>query len=357
MKTLLFVIGVTQRIGVMGLGWIGHHEARLVTELSNAELVAGNDTDEEARAEFRDELGRPAVESHEELLDEYGDELDAVVIATPHGLHYEQAASALDAGISVLVEKPLVVDPVAASELVALADRRDALLTAGYQRRFHPGFKEIKRVVESGRLGDVHMVSCHVGQNWLEMNADSWRVDEESAGGGQLYDTGSHMLESLFWVCDLEPRSVSAMMEPRGQDVDVSTVLNATFDRNGDDVLASLAVCGDSTELYPDEGLTVWGTDGRLKYDKDGRLPHATERLRVVGSEGPAYTCEFTEGVDYYTLTRRKVERFVGAVAGTAENAVPGRWGLRLAKFRDAARKSWQTGRHVDVDDHFADVS
>lgn len=341
-------------VAVSGLGWIGQFEATLYKDMENATLVAGADPDPEAREEFESVTGVPTTDSHERLLRKYGDRIDAVTIATPHALHFEQAKAALERDISVLVEKPMVTELSHAQQLVDLASRTDATLSVGYQRRFHDGFSEVKRVVESGQLGDIHTISCHVGQSWIELNEDSWRVDADLADGGQLYDTGSHMLESLFWTCDLTPTAVTGLMESRGEDVDLNSALSARFDRRGSDVLGSIAVCADSTDIYPDEGLVVWGTEGRLVYDKDGRLPDPKERLRVVGPEGPAYTAEFDRGVDYETLTERKVEAFVETVVGTRENPIPGRFGLTLSKFRAAARRAWTDGEVVNVEEYVA---
>lgn len=346
----------TTRIGVLGLGWIGHHEASLVAELDGVDLVGGVDTARQAREEFESELNRPAYESYEAFLAEQAPDLDGLIIATPHASHFEQAMAAVEHGIDVLVEKPMTTSLEDALGLVAAAERADALVQVGYQRRFHEGYRAVKQLLESDRLGSIRMVSCYLGQSWLELNADSWRTDPVLAGGGQLYDTGSHMLETLLWSTDLRPVRVTGVMDDRGLGVDVNSALAVEFDADGETVVGTVAVCSESADLYPDEGLVVWGTDGRLKYDSDGRLSGPKERLRVVTGDAEAETTSFEEGVGYRALTRKKVENFVAAVRGDAEPAVDAEFGLRIEAFRTAARTAWETGSTVDVEALVADA-
>ncbi|RBI62531.1 gfo/Idh/MocA family oxidoreductase [halophilic archaeon] len=330
------------RIGAIGLGGLGRIELGILDDVDGVRVVAGVDVSPEARESFESEYDAPAYADHEALLAEQADELDAVTIVTPHTLHHEQAVACLAAGVDVFVEKPMVTDVDDAVDLVETADEHDGVLQVGYQRHFHPLFGELRRVVDEGRIGDVHMVNCYLGQDWIDVQRGTWRTNPDLSGGGQLYDSGSHLLDAVLWTTRTEPVSVAAVTDDRGEDVDVNSALAATLDRDGSRVTASVGVSADGDTASPEEGMVVWGTDGHVEYDGD--------RLRIVDADGEESTVRPAEGsTAFEPLTRKKLTNFVRSVAGEEEPAVPGETGVRVTAMTEAAYEAAETGRTVDV--------
>lgn len=329
------------RLGILGVGGVGYLQAKTYNEMDGVHLEAAADVSAEARQLFEEQFDAPAYIHYGVMLQEHGDDLDAVTIVTPHQFHYKQTKACLERDIHVLVEKPMVIDVAHAVELVELVRERDLILQVGYQRHFHPGFEEIRRVVQSGRIGEIHGLVCYLGQDWIELHRDTWRSDPSISGGGQLYDSGSHVLDALLWTTDTEPESVSAQMAFEAPRVDVNSALSANLVRDGQSMLASVAINGDGVSASPTEGYVYWGTEGRLGYIDD--------QISVAEKGATTYSTTVTAGTDFSTLNRRKLENFIESIHGTTDPAVPGEVGLRVTAFTEAAYRAVDTGTTVSV--------
>lgn len=327
------------RLAAIGLGGLGSIELEFCAAIDGVEVVAGVDVSPAARETFSGAYDAPAYEDYERLLAEHADDLDAVVIVTPHTLHHEQAMACLERGLGVFVEKPMVTDLADAVELVETAERLDRVLQVGYQRHFDPAYRELREVIDGGRIGEVHMAACYLGQDWIDTQEGTWRTDPALSGGGELYDSGSHLLDALLWTTDASPRSVAATMDYREGDVDVNAALAATLERDGRPLTASIGICGDGLDISPSEGLFVWGTEGRVDFH-DG-----TFRIVADGEETHPESPE----EDFQVTTRRKMEHFVEVVRGESELAVPGEFGLQVTALTEAAYRAYETGTTVNV--------
>ncbi|MEE9282245.1 MAG: Gfo/Idh/MocA family oxidoreductase [Myxococcota bacterium] len=214
----------------------------------------------------------PAGPAAERLMERWGGELpyyadwrqlfrngalDAVFISTPHRDHYLQARRALEAGLHVLIEKPLVIAPRHAKALIDLAGRKRRLLVVAYQRHWMAPYVYARELVRTRKLGRVRGVVGYVTQRWGGLGG--WRLDPELAGGGMFMDTGSHLVASMLWVTGLEPRLVAATMDNAGQRVDINAVLQLSF-ANG--ALGTLNTFGNAGRH--DERLAITGSDGSL---------------------------------------------------------------------------------------------
>ncbi|MDO4786958.1 MAG: Gfo/Idh/MocA family oxidoreductase [Fretibacterium sp.] len=146
-----------KRVGVIGVGHLGQHHARVYTELLDARLVGVADRDEGRSRMIGDNLGVPAYSTMEELIDRQAP--DAVSIVVPTSLHYDVAKRAMEAGIHVLIEKPVTTRPDEAEDLLKLAARNDLVLQVGHIERFNSAVRYISQTVhtpiylESKRIG------------------------------------------------------------------------------------------------------------------------------------------------------------------------------------------------------------
>lgn len=193
--------GTPLRVGLVGYGLAGSvFHAPLITAAEGLVLDTVVTSSPERRAQARAEF--PDVRftaSPEELwAGARAGELDLIVIASPNKTHVPIAASALRAGLPVVVDKPLAGSAAEARELAALAEERGLLLSVFQNRRWDNDFLTLSRLVKSGELGDVQRFESRF-ERWRPQPKGGWResgAPEEI--GGLLYDLGSHVVDQAL---------------------------------------------------------------------------------------------------------------------------------------------------------------
>jgi len=266
------------RIGFIGCGSISRtHVMRLsLLEDGEAEVVGLCDVNlENARRlsrlvrKFRNISPRePSIFGRPDEMFEALD-LDAVIVCTPHVLHYEHVMAALDRGLHVLVEKPMAVSLRGAVEMRDKAESRGLILAVGYQRHFQPEYFYAREVIRSGRLGEPHFVVAWLTQDLRRaIGPRAWYLDPSLAGGGQLICSGTHLTDVVLWVVGSEPERVKAFMDREGAEVEIYVSLSVLL-ANG--ALASISILGDAPEKSIREELRVWCSKGAV-YVRDGRV-------------------------------------------------------------------------------------
>jgi len=328
-------------LAMIGVGGLGYLQAKTFSRIDGVRLVAAADVSADARRVFEETFGAPAYEHYRQLFHEHSGDLTAVAIVTPHTLHYEQAKAAIEQGLHVLVEKPMVTDVADAVDLVESAAANDVVFQVGYQRHFHPAFREIRRVITDGRIGDLHTVNAYLGQDWIDLHRDAWRTDPSLSGGGQLYDTGSHLFDALLWTTDAEPSSVTAQIEFAEPGVDVNSAISMELEGAGGSIVASVGLTGDGVEVDPYEGYVYWGDEGRLSFGGD--------EITVAEKDAPVYTTQVSGDADFEMLNRRKIENFAATIEGTADPAVPGEVGVSVTALTEAVYEAADSDSPVDV--------
>jgi predicted dehydrogenase len=134
------------RFGIVGVGVMGSNHARVLAELPGIELVAIADPDAAVAEKISGFLGCKAVADHKSLL-ALG--LDAVIVAAPTHLHHQVALDCIDAGVDLLVEKPIAPTVEEGREIVAAARRKGVKLMVGHVERFNPTVQAIKEAISS----------------------------------------------------------------------------------------------------------------------------------------------------------------------------------------------------------------
>ncbi|MFZ9464370.1 MAG: Gfo/Idh/MocA family protein, partial [Vulcanococcus sp.] len=131
------------RVGVIGIGNMGWHHARVLSLLRDAELVGVADPDPERGRLAVEQFGCRWFPSYEEMLSE----VEAVCIAVPTLLHHRVGMACFQAGVDVLIEKPIAASQEEAAELIQAAEAAGRLLQVGHIERFNPAFRELVKVV------------------------------------------------------------------------------------------------------------------------------------------------------------------------------------------------------------------
>jgi predicted dehydrogenase len=214
----------------------------------------------------------------EEMLDQHQD-LDAVIISTPHAMHYYQAQFCLNAGLHVLVDKPLTTTYSHAKQLVTLARERGKTLVVANQRRYEDAYHYVGEVVHSGGLGELRASNGILShqRGWMH----GWRANSKLSGGGTIMSIGHHLIDTLIWIADEPAVEVNAygLIEPKA---DVETYLEAlVLFESG--FAASITVNHGSPTGSVYERLQLWGTEGNITVDRfkptyDKELPKVTHQ-------------------------------------------------------------------------------
>jgi predicted dehydrogenase len=140
------------RIGVVGCGYWGSKHVRVLREIPDVTQVVAIDASERIRSAIAESY--PDVQILEDLRTAFA-HIDALVIATPPGTHVPLGLSAIAAGKSVLIEKPLAPSTNEAKRLITAAAQRDVTLMAGHTFEYNAAVWKLKELIESGELGRI----------------------------------------------------------------------------------------------------------------------------------------------------------------------------------------------------------
>jgi predicted dehydrogenase len=247
------------RVGVIGLGTIGETHVAALRQLGVTQIY-GADPSASARSRFAEHT-RQCFADYRGMLSSV--ELDAVVIATPPRTHREIAVAAVDAGPGVLCEKPLALTLEDCNAIVDAAARGSRPFWVGFCHRFQPQVRALHGVLESGALGQLALVNVSFVQALTEQNRE-WITDPKHAGGGVLFDSGSHVIDLFRYLAgDIdEVHGLTAVLDASARVED--TIVGCL--RSGS-VLGSIALCW---RTQPWQGLVeIIGTNGRARVDYD----------------------------------------------------------------------------------------
>ena len=181
---------------------------------------------------------------------------------TPHTLHFEHGMQALEAGCHVLMEKPMVTDSGQAHQLAAAVKKTGKIFTIGYNTPCTPEFNYLRDLVRTKELGKLETVTGWLAQNWKQGTTGSWRQDPALSGGGQMYDSGAHLFNSLVWTVEQPISEVFAFVDNLDTPVDINGTVNIRF---ADGTLATITIVGNC----PSDGAGMYLTfeNGRVEVD------------------------------------------------------------------------------------------
>jgi predicted dehydrogenase len=202
------------KTAVFGTGFMGRVHTEGIRRLGNVEVAAVAASSAEKARKFGDEVGvaRTTGDYRTVLSDP---EIDAVHVCTPNALHFPMAKAALEAGKHVLCEKPLAVSVAEARKLVDLAKKKNLANCTFHNLRFYPMVQQIRRMRETGEMGEIYIVQGTYSQDWLYYDTDwNWRIDQNANGKSRtLADIGSHWCDMIEHVTGLRISSVCADLQ------------------------------------------------------------------------------------------------------------------------------------------------
>jgi predicted dehydrogenase len=328
---------VRTRVGFIGAGVMARAHLGDVLRRDDTEVVAVCEPSPvafAAAAELFDQHGLPVPPNEpdwQRFVTTFADQLDAAFIITPHALHHAQATACLEAGLDVLLEKPMVMTADEATDLIATRDRTGRLLVVAFQGSLSPQVREASRMLRSGELGKILNINAVTWQDWATLTEGTWRQAPDLSGGGFLFDTGAHMLNTVGDLAGEDFAQVAAWLEDDGRPVDVRAVV---MGRLMSGALVTMNACGSAIpschsdiRVFTSKAILrtgIWGEVLELQRAGAGRLT----KVRSV------------TGIPVW-------EQFLNVRAGRERNPSPPEVGLRMARLWDAIRESAANGGAV----------
>lgn len=219
----------------------------------------------------------------------------------------------------MLLEKPMVMTAGEAAALIEMRDRTGRLLVVAFQGSLSPQICEASRLLRSGELGPILNVNAVVWQDWGTLANGTWRQDPALSGGGFLFDTGAHMLNTVSDLAGEEFAHVAAWLEDDGRPVDIRAVV---MGRLASGALVTMNACGSAIPSCHSD-IRVFTTNAILRtgiWGETLELQRAgARRLRKVRSVAPMPIWE----------------QFLNVRDGREPNPSPPEVGLRMAGPRD----------------------
>lgn len=184
------------RLGVVGLGWWGGELAAAAARSGGAEVVACYARTESARVAFAEARGCRAATSFRELIS--ADDVEGVVLATPHSVHGEQICEAAAAGKGVLVDKPFTLTVADGRRAVDAAASAGTVLMVGHQRRRQAAVRRVRALLDEGSLGAPLLAASvfTVGHGFPA----TWRSSRHESPLGGMTGLGVHMIDTFHYL-------------------------------------------------------------------------------------------------------------------------------------------------------------
>ena len=337
---------MTVRFGLVGSGRWGACHADAIRHTPGAELAAVAVSSPESARRAEAELGVPAVVGWQELLARPDPALDVVDVVAPNVLHAEITLAALEAGLHVLVEKPLATTLPDCDAIVAAARRRDRVVAVGHELRLSPLWGRLKHEIAAGRIGQPLSCAIHLWRRSFRGGSGGWRHDPARVGSWILEEPVHYFDLARWYLAALgEPRAVYA--RANGRSPDLNETMAALVSWDGGFAAISQTTAGAEHHLLAE----VVGRDASLRVVWSG----VSDR-----SETPTYHLELADGdarevvplAGTPTETGDLQEEIARVVRSVTTGEPPpadghdGRWAVRLCL---AAEESARSGREVTL--------
>ena len=326
------------RAGLIGLGMMGRHHARVLGSLPGVDLVAVADPSGDAHNVAG---GRPVVDSVEQLIEH---QIDYCMVAVPTVYHEQIGLALAEAGVHAIIEKPLAQDTASAERLATAFSERGLVGAVGHIERYNPALQQARARLEAGELGDVYQIQTRRQGPFPARIADV----------GVVKDLGTHDIDLTAWVAQQTYASVAAR----------------TAYKSGREHEDLVAVVGSLSNGTVTNHLVNW-------------LSPLKERVTIITGERGAFVADtltadltfyangevqttwddimqfrgVTEGdVVRYAIAkpeplRVEHENFRDAVLGKEADIVTMAQGLATVRVAEACIESARTGRTIDLTD------
>ena len=331
--------------GIIGCGVIAPTHRDAIDAVPGAKLVACCDI-VEAKAKAFAEASKGNVRAYRRIEDMLRqDDVQAVCVCTPSGLHGEHAIMAMEAGKHVLCEKPLDIRLDRIDQMIETSRRMDVRLAGVFQFRTYPSSKKVREAVRMGKLGKLVLGDCY--QKYYRSHeyyaSGDWRATWALDGGGALMNQGVHGIDLLLYLMG-DVRRVSAFARRLVRNIEVEDTAVAIVEfANG-----AVGVIEGTTSVTPGYGCTIEisGDDGTIKLQTDKIVAwdvKGEEGAEVEGAAGKGTASDPTSGLTA-TGHIQHISDLVAAIREGRDPEIPGTEARRAVEVIKAIYRSSREG-------------
>lgn len=356
------------KIGIIGTGWIAGAHAEAYKKMEDVEIVALADLIPGKAEKFAKEMGIENCrfyDSDEALLAAEKD-LDGVSICTYNMTHAECAIHALETGVNVMLEKPFTVTLDEAVEVMKAEKKSGKILTIGFQPRMSENMKMIKKIVDSGELGDIYYLQAGGGRRrGIPTPFGTTFIEKETGGIGAVGDIGSYSLDMLLGAVGYpKPLTVSGYTSdffgknpsyytghPEYASLFGVDDFAAAFVRLEGGIILDFRIswamnmdtCGDALILGTKGGLRIPSTEcWNGEFDKPLKI------YKSLGDQTVEYEVPLKEADP--NLFYKKLRAFVSAIKAGEGATVPSSEIIYNQAIIDGIVKSAKLGREIEIE-------
>ncbi len=361
------VIDTTHRLkfGIIGTGWIAESHVESLKQMPDVDIVAGADLIPGKAEKFFERFGVPNVRcypDHTSMLE--AEELDAVCVCTYNSTHAVCTIDALKKGIHVLLEKPFTVTLEEAVAVMKAEKESSAMLSLGFQPRMDDNMKMIKKIVDSGELGQIYYIQTGGGRRRGIPN--STFIEEKTAGIGALGDIGCYSLDMVLNAIGYpKPLTVSGYRSgffgsnPKYNNPADAARFNvddfaAAFIRLEGGIILDFRIAWAMHVDTPGDTI-IMGTEGALRIPStecwNGTVGGPMKLYRDVAGEQVEIEIPLKpEGDSFGGLFYKKLRSFADAIKNGGEPPVPSSQILYNQAIIDGIVKSNKLGREIEIE-------
>lgn len=311
------------KVALIGAGKMGISHLSILGAHPLVEIVGVADTSKIVNDVLEKYSGMNTFTDYKKMLDEV--KPDAVFVSVPTKFHASFVEDLLNRNIHVFVEKPFCLNATQGENLIRLAKGKGLVNQVGYHNKFVGTFEEVKRLVNSGVLGELnHFIGEAYGPVVIRKKQETWRSDPEE-GGGCLMDYASHVIDLINYL-------VSPITKVHG------SLLKSIYSTQVEDAVYALLetsnhVSGvlsvnwsDETHRKMSTGITIIGSKGKIISDaSELKVFLKSDDVPAGYSKGwnIKYVTDLTHGVDFYLRGEEysaQIDYFINAVAGKGPN-------------------------------------
>jgi predicted dehydrogenase len=302
---------------LVGLGWWGR---TLVESLQDPSddlrfVAAATGTVTPQAEEFAQAHGLALLDGYDAVLAD--DEIDAVVLATPHSMHSQQTIAAARAGKHVYCEKPFALTKADAQAAADATQAAGVTLAVGYNRRFHPEMTRLRERIRSGDLGTIlHVEATMTFPNALFLTEEQWRAHRDETPCGGLTPMGVHAIDGMIDLCGtIDHVFCQSFRRAVTIDADDTTAIVVRMSDGPSGYLGTMTATG------PGFSFQVFGSDGWVRLEGVTHVAGTSSeerRTRLFGAcrfqpqRGEAEVWE----AERFDVARAALEAFARAAEG-----------------------------------------
>jgi predicted dehydrogenase len=341
-------------IAVIGVGGMGSYHAKIISESDHMELAAVCDIVPDKAESIAARYETKAFYNHADLLE--AGVCDAVLIATPHYAHTTIGIDALQAGLHVLVEKPISVHKADCERLIAAHTNKSQVFAAMFNQRTDSCYKKVRRIFMDGELGELQRVNWII-TDWFRTESyyrsSDWRATWEGEGGGVLLNQCPHNLDLLQWICGMPVMVQGFCKLGKYHDIEVEDDVTAYFEYENGATGVFVTTTGEAPGT---NRLEITGDRGKIVIENGAITFVRTE-------ESVREFCQTSDSLfgtpDVWNISvpvpnrggqhKEILHNFADAIAGKAELIAPAPEGIHSVELANAILYSSLQGKPVQL--------